>query len=374
MTFDQRETSDHRTMAAMLIGGAVGDALGAPVEFMSRAEIVRRFGPAGIGSFAPAYGRRGAITDDTQMTLFTLEGLIEAGYRYRYKGICHIPSVIHDAYKHWYLTQVEPFDAPDARDRPSGLLQHPELWSRRAPGNTCLSALSADLPLGTPASNDSKGAGGIMRVAPVGLVQVLDVFRLGCETAALTHGHPTGQIAAGAFAEWIAGIAGGADIIEAAEAVRAKLRERAAANGNKRSLRLGYSETLAAMDKAFDLPADGDPDTLAALGEGWIAEEALAIAIWVLRSEADPLAALRLSVNITGDSDTTGTLVGQVLGTRYSTDWIPAPWLDELELLETMRSLAVEAGGQLPLLSRPADADPQLPLLRSQTPGGGTLD
>jgi len=33
---------------ACLLGGAIGDALGAAVEFMSRAEILSRFGPAGI--------------------------------------------------------------------------------------------------------------------------------------------------------------------------------------------------------------------------------------------------------------------------------------------------------------------------------------
>ncbi len=64
-----------------IIGGAVGDALGAAVEFQSRREITDQFGPAGITEYAPAYGRVGAITDDTQMTLFTIEGLIRAKFR-----------------------------------------------------------------------------------------------------------------------------------------------------------------------------------------------------------------------------------------------------------------------------------------------------
>jgi ADP-ribosyl-[dinitrogen reductase] hydrolase len=66
-----------------LLGGAVGDALGAPVEFMSTDEIRAAFGPDGIEEFAFAYGRRGAVTDDTQMTLFTAEGLIRAEVRLR---------------------------------------------------------------------------------------------------------------------------------------------------------------------------------------------------------------------------------------------------------------------------------------------------
>ena len=63
---------------ACLLAGAIGDALGAPVEFLTRREILRDFGPEGIRDHAPAYGRMAAITDDTQMTLFTAEGLLRA--------------------------------------------------------------------------------------------------------------------------------------------------------------------------------------------------------------------------------------------------------------------------------------------------------
>jgi ADP-ribosyl-[dinitrogen reductase] hydrolase len=84
-----------------LLGGAVGDALGAPVEFSSRTTILNQFGPSGIRDYAPAYGRKGAITDDTQMTLFTAEGFIRAAVRYASRGICNPVSVIHRAYLRW---------------------------------------------------------------------------------------------------------------------------------------------------------------------------------------------------------------------------------------------------------------------------------
>jgi ADP-ribosylglycohydrolase len=73
-----------------LLGGAVGDALGAPVEFLSLQEIRDKFGPAGIHDYARAYGRRGAIADDTQMTLFTAEGLLRATMRWLDRG--NLPS------------------------------------------------------------------------------------------------------------------------------------------------------------------------------------------------------------------------------------------------------------------------------------------
>jgi ADP-ribosylglycohydrolase len=95
---------DADSIRGCLLGGAVGDALGAPVEFDAMERIRERFGPAGITELAEAYGRRGAITDDTQMTLFTAEGLIRAYVRGVTKGICHAPTVVDHAYARWLIT------------------------------------------------------------------------------------------------------------------------------------------------------------------------------------------------------------------------------------------------------------------------------
>ena len=127
-----------------LLGGAVGDALGAPAEFLSLSEIRDRFGPEGIRSYAPAYGRLGAITDDTQMTLFAAEGLIRARQRYRDRGICNPTMVVWHAYLRWLGTQgIERFDPEFPAQHGGWLYEQPELHSRRAPGNTCLSAVAS---------------------------------------------------------------------------------------------------------------------------------------------------------------------------------------------------------------------------------------
>jgi ADP-ribosylglycohydrolase len=84
-----------------LLGGAVGDALGAPVEFMSRSEIQRRFGRNGVTTYASAYGGTGKITDDMQMTLFTAEGLLCAWVRNQLKGISTYSGVTAHAYLRW---------------------------------------------------------------------------------------------------------------------------------------------------------------------------------------------------------------------------------------------------------------------------------
>lgn len=88
-----------------LLGGAVGDALGAPIEFLSTDEIRARWGPEGLTNFEPHRGRRGSITDDTQMTFFTAEGLIRGAVRGRERGVSSLPSVVHHAYLRWLHTQ-----------------------------------------------------------------------------------------------------------------------------------------------------------------------------------------------------------------------------------------------------------------------------
>ena len=138
-----------------LLAGAAGDALGAAVEFMDWPSIRQKFGERGIRDFAPAFGKLGAVTDDTQMMLFTAEGLLRAWVRQSARGICHPPSVIHHALLRWYLTQG---GNPRAKVTQDGwLIGVKDLWSRRAPGMTCMSALSASQAFGDKASNDSKG-------------------------------------------------------------------------------------------------------------------------------------------------------------------------------------------------------------------------
>jgi ADP-ribosylglycohydrolase len=166
----QRQHPTQERFLGCLLGGAVGDALGAPVEFMDRSTILRRFGSAGITRYAPAYGGIGTITDDTQMTLFTAEGLIRGWVRGCFKGITSYTGVTAHAYLRWLQTQGErPGCHMPGTDEPGWLFEQRPLHSRRAPGNTCLAALRAMNYLGEPARNDSKGCGGVMRVAPVGL-------------------------------------------------------------------------------------------------------------------------------------------------------------------------------------------------------------
>ncbi|WP_256670561.1 MULTISPECIES: ADP-ribosylglycohydrolase family protein [unclassified Pseudomonas] len=193
-----------------LLGGAVGDALGAAVEFLEWSAIEAKFGPQGIVDFAPAFGTTGAITDDTQMMLFTAEGLLRAYVCGSSRGTCHVPSIIHHSLLRWLITQDYPTAMPIGVD--GWLIKQSELWSRRAPGTTCLGALKASPRLGAVAENNSKGCGALMRVAPCAFFA--NAFDYAAQSGRLTHGHPTGYLAAGLFADILQRIVDRQDSLE----------------------------------------------------------------------------------------------------------------------------------------------------------------
>jgi ADP-ribosylglycohydrolase len=307
----------------------VGDALGAPIEFMKLDDIRQHFGPAGLTDLVAAYGRRGAITDDTQMTLFTAEALIRGLHRFEDRGLASHSAVARGAYLRWLATQGDRVKPPGD---PGWLVGVRELHARRAPGTTCLSALRAG-GRGEPGkpANDSKGCGGVMRVAPVGLARFDDPFRVGSELAAITHGHPTGHLAAGYFAQLVANLVGGAGLLGAAHAALDRL-----------AAEPGHEETLRAVETALELSekVEASPEVLEGLGGGWTAEEALAIGLYCALEAGDFEHGVLLAVNHGGDSDSTGSIAGNLLGLIAGERGIPRRWLDALELRDVIATLA----------------------------------
>jgi ADP-ribosylglycohydrolase len=207
------------------------------------------------------------------------------------------------------------------------------LHARRAPGNTCLSALASGR-MGSPAEpiNDSKGCGGVMRIAPAGLMKANDAFVLGTELAALTHGHPSGYAAAGFLAACVATVLRGGTLEEGLELASGRLRECD-----------GGAETLAAVDGARALARAGgapSPERVESLGAGWVAEEALAISVYCTLVAPDLRSALLLAVNHSGDSDSTGAITGHLRGVMDGEAVIPSEWLAGLELREVVEAVA----------------------------------
>ena len=149
-----------------LMAGAAGDALGYAVEFMSRGSILAKYGLRGIAKFNLTREGKALISDDTQMTLFTACGMLMGVTRGYTRGIGGRPeNYVDKAYLDWYYTQT----GKNSRPSVTWLRDLPELAHRRAPGNTCLSACES-LFQGKEVHNNSKGCGGIMRVAPMALL------------------------------------------------------------------------------------------------------------------------------------------------------------------------------------------------------------
>ena len=314
-----------------LLGGAVGDALGAAVEFKTLEEIRTEFGPAGIRDYGVAYGRTGAITDDTQMTLFTGEALLRAEHCRVRDPACRTADVAWHAYLRWLRTQGEVVQPRGLPDEDGWLVGVKGLHSRRAPGVTCLAALRKGR-MGTIRDplNDSKGCGGVMRVAPAGFAHG-QPFRLGCELAALTHGHPTGWLAAGYLAQLVHEVAEGASLAEGAERALEVLERQP-----------GHEETSGAIRRALALAHSEReaPEDLETLGPGFVAEEALAIALLAALRATGFEQGVLLAVNHSGDSDSTGSIAGNLLGLALGEHAIPGRWLARLELRDVVEQVA----------------------------------
>ena len=328
-----------------LVGGAAGDALGYAVEFMNEKSIKDKYGTDGISEYELVNGKA-RVSDDTQMTLFTANGLLVGTTRGMMRGIMgKYPEYINKMYECWYRTQTERYPLKDEQYLCSWLLNVPELFNQRAPGMTCLSAIENDA-YGTIAEpiNNSKGCGGVMRVAPIGIyfankhINYEETDMIGAETAALTHGHELGYIPAATLVHIIRKITENPGCI-LKEAVSEAIDS--SSKLFKGAKHIGYYTSL--MNKAVELSSSdvSDIDAIHQLGEGWVAEETLAIAVFcALRYDDNFDKAIRCSVNHNGDSDSTGAVTGNILGAYIGYEAIPQKYKDNLELLDVILTIA----------------------------------
>ncbi|MEV7328792.1 ADP-ribosylglycohydrolase family protein [Micromonospora sp. NPDC093244] len=314
-------------------GLAYGDALGKPTEFLSVAEIERRYGPTGPRELS---GEPALVTDDTQMALAVGWALHEA------------PSLTPEA--------VEPL----LRRRFVAWSVSPD--NNRAPGMTCLRAcaeLGRGLPWQAATVVGSKGCGANMRVTPVGLLDVdADTLAgLAQLQAGLTHGHPTGLAASELTAYAVLALRGGAALpelpallVERARSQRGVYQERwlgdlwqrAGASSPEAFSVEGWDGCLAVLGRltaALEQPDDGG-DPCRVTGEGWVAEEALATALLcAVRHADDPVSALARGATTAGDSDSIAALAGAFVGAAAGMAAWPAGWADRIEYADQLATL-----------------------------------
>lgn len=328
-----------------LIGGAAGDALGYAIEFYDEECIFRKYGERGITEYELTDGVA-QISDDTQMTLFTANGLLLGKTRGMTRGIMgSYPSYIALCYKDWLRTQMEEY--PIDRENPyayTWLVNVPGLFHRRAPGKTCLSAIyegaygTIEEPI-----NRSKGCGGVMRVAPIGLYfdyggeNAEELDRIGAEVAAITHGHELGYMPAATLTHIIRRVTH--EDVEIEETVISAIRSTESMFKDAKSL----SYYIDLLNRAIELSKEDldDLDAIHQLGQGWVAEEALAIAVYcALKYPEDIDKALIAAVNHEGDSDSTGAVTGNIVGAHVGLSGIPEKYTKKLELYDIIIEIA----------------------------------
>jgi ADP-ribosylglycohydrolase/protein tyrosine phosphatase (PTP) superfamily phosphohydrolase (DUF442 family) len=346
------ESSTARVLGCIL-GGAVGDAFGYAIEFEHWDAICRQHGPRGLREPVLQRGKL-VVSDDTQMTLFTLEAMAVA-----LAG--QLPSLFNEtlmrpmqaacrrAYLRWGITQGI---HPSLKDADGAALHlGPTMRQSRAPGNTCLSAVRAGAS-GTAINpiNQSKGCGAVMRTAPIGLIDGATpelAMALGDAAGALTHGHVDGWLPGGALSAMVRFIAQGEAVRPAAHHTLRLLAEHPHADHRA----VVNSGTVRLLNTALQLLDGGAPDhteIFRRLGEGWTGDEALAIGVYAACAADSFKNAVRLAANHAGDSDSTASIAGQLYGARHGIMALPHAWVRRLDVLQDtlqvmQRFLAVQA-------------------------------
>ena len=205
-----------------------------------------------------------------------------------------------------------------------------------------MSAPESSDRLGRPASNDSKVGGTIRRVATIALLAPrVQVRAWAIEISALTHGHITGQLAAAAWAEMLAYVAAGEPLEQVAQRVAMDYAQLD-----------GGNETANAIHSALVAPRDGRPKTVQSLGGGWIAEEALAIALYACLRGNCLDECLRIAVTHGGDSDSTAAIAGNMLGVMSPDAVLSHSWASVIQGADIISRLARDYD----LLLHPPDA------------------
>jgi ADP-ribosylglycohydrolase len=305
-----------------MLGLAIGDALGYPAEFRSREQIQREIGPRGITGFLasqdPRFSRPiivgtlhppGTFTDDTQMSIAVAEGLLEAGAG---AELDVTMETIARRFIDWSRS-------PD---------------NNRSPGATCMRGcenLARGISWREAGVAESKGCGSAMRVAPIGLFyDDLDwVETVARASSLLTHGHDAALEGAAAAALMVTMALRDMEPSSIHVEIGRRLGQRSA----------DFDQRWAQVPEVLTFPPERALSK-AGLGEGWVAEEAVASAMYCFwRHPDDYGAAVLEAINTDGDSDSIGAIAGSVSAARLGRRCIPVEWSREVEAAGSLMEL-----------------------------------
>jgi ADP-ribosylglycohydrolase len=288
-----------------LLGVACGDALGAPIEFLSQAEAERRYGRmtdlVGGGMWAP-----GEWTDDTGMMLCIAEGILaspedpvaETGRRFL----------------EWRKT------AKDVGSTISAALSGYE-------GNWAEASKSTHQAL----SRRAAGNGSLMRTAPVALAyaDVEKMLRESARLSAMTHWDPQAELCCAVYCLWMTQILNGNDL---ADGFRRALEDALAwsAKGPLASDTPGPAPLPDGFWDRLERIPSLDYEDLQPSGYAGYSVECFEAAAWCCLESSSAEEAIVRVVNLAGEADTMGAVAGGIAGVFWGERALPFRWLDKL--------------------------------------------
>lgn len=306
-----------------MFGAALGDALGSRFHSFPSKSMRNNIIPTDLETLFDAQYEL-EISNETQMALFTAEGLLRSETREHVNGISHTPSVVYSAYLRWLFTQGYDRFSVLNEIYDGYLISLPEMRRRKYPGIASISALrTGEKGEISEPINNSRGSDGIARTHPIGLFFEREyAFKIGCECCAITHGNAAAYLAAGAFAHIISSIMSGMNVKDSLKLALSRLESE---NGHlecskKLSLALDLFEMNLSEEKSFSI-----------IGDGWKGHEALAMGVYCalnLGKEENNfkeafLDKLIMLSNYSRNTSSIGSVMGSIMGVLMGEEYIP---------------------------------------------------
>lgn len=291
-----------KKLRGYLFGTACGDALGRPVEHLTLEQIKEKYGEKGILEIPSD----SSWTDDTQLMLVIARGVLRGAE-------LELPELMDYIAEEFVLWLEEPDLGAGATSRGAALRLKEGIHYSKS-------------------GIESKTCGSLMRVGILGFIYRNNPEKL-IEAALLsgriTHLHPVSDAAsiAGAYAVKLA-----FDGVEPEEMYEPLLKVTGGVS----------QEFTDALKKSYEIAHSGmaDEDAMKDLGQGWYADETFALAYFcTLSYPNDYKKALQTAVNITGDSDSVGSVAGGILGAKLGIEAIPVSWIEALKENEKLEQI-----------------------------------
>lgn len=324
--------------AGCMLGLAMGDAMGYEVKSLDFEQIQRAYGKKGLTKMIPNKTTKNMrISDETQLSLFTLHGIMWADYLGGKAGISNYSTYVFYSYQQWLYTQMEIVADVnyqwildnDQNSYPCDFLSMKAFYKKRSPSRAIISTLESESKMNYGKLiykiNNNK-ASDCLRTAPAGLYFFDDpecAFRMGLDFAAITHTAPDAYLAAGCLSCIIANILNGFTI------------EQSALNTLKILKNYNHFEVCFKIidDTLALLESDIKPmEAVKQLGDGRTAESALGIGLYCACCHSvNAENAILLAINQDGNSDACGSVCGAIVGAYAGAEKLPKKWRQLLQ-------------------------------------------